>query len=164
MPYGLPRQRNGISIGVFLVMSRASGAHVWDVDGRRYVDLTSCGGAAPLGAGYEPVVDHVVSELRRTGGILPGPLSVHRIELAERLAEIFPRAQRSLFFRTRSCATTAAIRLARAHMGTNLVLTSGYHGWHDWQLQDRPAMGLPRTGPGQCRLPLRSRPIRETFR
>ncbi|MCK1720350.1 aminotransferase class III-fold pyridoxal phosphate-dependent enzyme [Bradyrhizobium sp. 141] len=126
-----------------LVMSRASGAHVWDVDGRRYVDLTSCSGAAPLGAGYEPVVDHVVSELRRTGGILPGPLSVHRIELAERLAEIFPRAQRSLFFRTGSCATTAAIRLARAHMGTNLVLTSGYHGWHDWHLQDRPAMGLP---------------------
>ncbi|MCK1333376.1 aminotransferase class III-fold pyridoxal phosphate-dependent enzyme [Bradyrhizobium sp. CW9] len=147
-----------------LVMSRASGAHVWDVDGRRYVDLTSCSGAAPLGAGYEPVVDHVVSELRRTGGILPGPLSVHRIELAERLAEIFPRAQRSLFFRTGSCATTAAIRLARAHMGTNLVLTSGYHGWHDWQLQDPPAMGLPRPGPGQCRLPLRSRPIRETFR
>ncbi|UPK36703.1 aminotransferase class III-fold pyridoxal phosphate-dependent enzyme [Bradyrhizobium sp. 186] len=126
-----------------LVMSRASGAHVWDVDGRRYVDLTSCSGAAPLGAGYEPVVDHVVSELRRTGGILPGPLSVHRIELAERLAEIFPRAQRSLFFRTGSCATTAAIRLARAHMGTNLVLTSGYHGWHDWHLQNRPAMGLP---------------------
>ncbi|MGY4501600.1 glutamate-1-semialdehyde 2,1-aminomutase [Bradyrhizobium sp. GM24.11] len=126
-----------------LVMSRASGAHVWDVDGRRYVDLTSCSGAAPLGAGYEPVVDHVVSELRRTGGILPGPLSVHRIELAERLAEIFPRAQRSLFFRTGSCATTAAIRLARAHMGTNLLLTSGYHGWHDWHLQDRPAMGLP---------------------
>lgn len=126
-----------------LVMSRASGAHVWDVDGRRYVDLTSCSGAAPLGAGYEPVVDHVVSELRRTGGILPGPLSVHRIELAERLAEIFPRAQRSLFFRTGSCATTAAIRLARAHMGTNLVLTSGYHGWRDWHLQDRPAMGLP---------------------
>lgn len=108
-----------------LVMSRASGAHVWDVDGRRYVDLTSCSGAAPLGARYEPVVDHVVSELRRTGGILPGPFSVHRIELAERLAEIFPRAQRSLFFRTGSCATTAAIRLARAHMGTNLALTSG---------------------------------------
>ncbi|WOH63654.1 aminotransferase class III-fold pyridoxal phosphate-dependent enzyme [Bradyrhizobium sp. BWA-3-5] len=24
----------------------------------------------------------------------------------------------------------------------NLVLTSGYHGWHDWHLQDRPGMGL----------------------
>ncbi|MGY8678302.1 aminotransferase class III-fold pyridoxal phosphate-dependent enzyme [Bradyrhizobium sp. UFLA05-153] len=126
-----------------VVMSRACGAHVWDVDGRQYVDLTSCSGAAPLGAGYEPVVDHVTAEMRRTGGILPGPLSVHRIEVAERLAEIFPLAQRSIFFRTGSCATTAAVRLARAHTGVNLVLTSGYHGWHDWHLQDRPGMGLP---------------------
>ncbi|MGL3104754.1 aminotransferase class III-fold pyridoxal phosphate-dependent enzyme [Bradyrhizobium sp. BR 1432] len=125
-----------------VVMSRASGAHVWDVEGRRYVDLTSCSGAAPLGAGYEPVVDHVASEMRRTGGILPGPLSEHRVELAERLAKIFPLAQRSIFFRTGSCATTAAVRLARAHTGVNLVLTSGYHGWHDWHLQDRPPMGL----------------------
>ncbi|WP_051389670.1 aminotransferase class III-fold pyridoxal phosphate-dependent enzyme [Bradyrhizobium sp. Ec3.3] len=126
-----------------LVMSHACGAHVFDVDGRQYVDLTSCSGAAPLGAGYQPVVDHVTAELRRTGGILPGTLSVHRIEVAERLAEIFPLAQRSIFFRTGSCATTAAVRLARSHTGVNLVLTSGYHGWHDWHLQDRPEMGLP---------------------
>ncbi|WP_051334906.1 aminotransferase class III-fold pyridoxal phosphate-dependent enzyme [Bradyrhizobium sp. Ai1a-2] len=126
-----------------VVMTRASGAHVWDVDGKQYVDFTSCSGAAPLGAGYEPVVAHVAAEMRRTGGILPGPLSVHRVEVAERLAEIFPVAQRSMFFRTGSCATTAAVRLARAHTGVNLVLTSGYHGWHDWHLQDRPRMGLP---------------------
>ncbi|MGX5845204.1 aminotransferase class III-fold pyridoxal phosphate-dependent enzyme [Mesorhizobium sp. ArgA1] len=125
------------------VYARASGAHVWDADGNRYVDLTSCSGAAPLGAGYEPVVTDVVKEMRRTGGILPGPLSLHRVELAERLAEIFPVAERSIFFRTGSCATTAAVRLARASTGVNLVLTSGYHGWHDWHLQDRPTMGLP---------------------
>ncbi|KRR08758.1 aminotransferase class III-fold pyridoxal phosphate-dependent enzyme [Bradyrhizobium valentinum] len=127
-----------------VVMSRASGAHVWDVNGKQYVDFTSCSGAAPLGAGYEPVLAHVATEMRRTGGILPGPLSVHRVEVAERLAEIFPVAQRSVFFRTGSCATTAAVRLARAHTGVNLLLTSEYHGWHDWHLQDRPAMGLPR--------------------
>ncbi|MGM4954064.1 aminotransferase class III-fold pyridoxal phosphate-dependent enzyme [Bradyrhizobium barranii] len=130
-----------------VVMSRASGAHVWDVNGKQYVDFTSCSGAAPLGAGYEPVLAHVTTEMRRTGGILPGPLSVHRVEVAERLAEIFPVAQRSVFFRTGSCATTAAVRLARAHTGVNLVLTSGYHGWHDWHLQDRPAMGLPGRDP-----------------
>ncbi|MBR1165129.1 aminotransferase class III-fold pyridoxal phosphate-dependent enzyme [Bradyrhizobium elkanii] len=126
-----------------VVMTRASGAHAWDINGRQYVDFTSCSGAAPLGAGYEPVVAHAVAEMRRTGGVLPGPLSVHRVELAERLAEIFPVAERSIFFRTGSCATTAAVRLARAFTGLNHVLTSGYHGWHDWQLQDRPEMGLP---------------------
>ncbi|WP_271621456.1 aminotransferase class III-fold pyridoxal phosphate-dependent enzyme [Bradyrhizobium sp. CCBAU 51745] len=126
-----------------VVMTRASGAHVWDTNEKQYVDFTSCSGAAPLGAGYEPVVAHAAAEMRRTGGILPGPLSVHRVELAERLAEIFPIAERTMFFRTGSCATSAAVRLARAFTGVNRVLTSGYHGWHDWQLQDRPGMGLP---------------------
>ncbi|XSC42235.1 hypothetical protein ACF1BQ_027550 [Bradyrhizobium sp. RDT10] len=97
---------------------------------------------------------HVTTEMRRTGGILPGPLSVHRVEVAERLAEIFPVAQRSVFIRTGSCATTAAVRLARAHTGVNLVLTSEYHGWHDWHLQDRPAQA----GPGQRGVPLRPGP------
>ena len=34
------------------VMDRALGAHVWDVDDNRYVDFTSCSGAAPLGSGH----------------------------------------------------------------------------------------------------------------
>lgn len=130
-----------------LVLDRASGAQVWDTAGRRYVDFTSCSGAAPLGAGHRPVTDRVVSELSRSGGILPGPLSALRVELAERIAAYFPVAERSVFFRTGSCATTAAVRLARVHTGADTVLTSGYHGWHDWHLQDRTPMGLPGRDP-----------------
>ncbi|MEQ4717587.1 aminotransferase class III-fold pyridoxal phosphate-dependent enzyme [Nonomuraea sp. B19D2] len=120
---------------------RASGARVWDTQGRCHVDLSSCSGAAPLGAGYRPVVDAAVAELHR-GGILPEATSPLREEVARRIAEIFPCAQAVEFFRTGSCATTAAVRLARLHTGARTVLTSGYHGWHDWQLQYRPAMGL----------------------
>jgi glutamate-1-semialdehyde 2,1-aminomutase len=130
-----------------IVLARASGAYAWDVSGRRYLDFTSCSGAAPLGAGFEPVVARVTDELGRTGGVLPGPISMHRVEAAERLAEIFPCAQRSMFFRTGSCATTAAVRLARVHTTADLILTSGYHGWHDWHLQDRAPMGLPNRDP-----------------
>lgn len=130
-----------------LVLDRASGAEVWDAGGRRYVDFTSCSGAAPLGAGHGPVMDRVVAELARSGGILPGPLSTLRVECAERLAALFPVAERSVFFRTGSCATTAAVRLARVHTGADTVLTSGYHGWHDWHLQDRAPMGLPGRDP-----------------
>ncbi|MCO5970073.1 aminotransferase class III-fold pyridoxal phosphate-dependent enzyme [Actinoallomurus soli] len=129
------------------VMDRASGAHIWDDRGNRYVDFTSCSGAAPLGAGYGPVVEHTISELRRTGGIVAGPLSTLRVEVAERLVDLFPCAERAIFFRTGSCATTAAVRLARVYSGKRRVLTSGYHGWHDWQLQYRPAMALPDRDP-----------------
>ncbi|MGY4346028.1 hypothetical protein ACVWXM_002495 [Bradyrhizobium sp. GM7.3] len=148
-----------------LVMSRASGAHVWDVDGRRYVDLTSCSGAAPLGAGYEPVVDHVVSELRRTGGTLPGAI-VRAPDRAGRTArgDIPTSATLVIFSHRLLRYDRRNPPSSRAHGYESGSYQRGYHGWHDWQLQDRPAMGLPRPGPGQCRLPLRSRPIRESFR
>jgi len=129
------------------VMERGSGAHVWDCDGRRYVDFTSCSGAAPLGAGYRPVLDQTVDAMYKTGGILAGPLSTLRVELAERLCELFPCAERALFFRTGSCATTAAARLARIATGKRRVLTSGFHGWHDWHLQYRPHLALPDRDP-----------------
>jgi glutamate-1-semialdehyde 2,1-aminomutase len=130
-----------------IVMERACGVHAWDDHGTRYVDFTSCSGAAPLGVGYLPVLEAAGAAMRYTGGILPGPMSRLRVELAERLIEIFPCAERAVFFRTGSCATTAAVRLARVHTGGRLVLTSGYHGWHDWQLQSRPPLGLPDRDP-----------------
>ncbi|GAA2272505.1 aminotransferase class III-fold pyridoxal phosphate-dependent enzyme [Nonomuraea roseoviolacea subsp. roseoviolacea] len=128
------------------VFERASGARVWDTGGRCHVDLSSCSGAAPLGAGYRPVVDAAVAELHR-GGILPEASSPLRAEVADRIVEIFPCAESVEFFRTGSCATTAAVRVARLHTGARTVLTSGYHGWHDWQLQYRPEMGLPDRDP-----------------
>lgn len=125
------------------VMERASGAYVWDYDGKQYVDFTSCSGAAPLGVGHEYVLERTIDALRRTGGILPGPVSTLRVKLAERLCELFPAAERVLFFRTGSCATTAAVRLARVASGKRRVLTSGFHGWHDWHLQYRPHLAMP---------------------
>jgi len=130
-----------------IVMDRAEGAHVFDSEGREYTDFTSCSGAAPLGAGHPAVLERIVGELRRSGGILPGPISMLRVDLAERLSSVFPCAQRSVFFRTGSCATTAAVRLARVHTGRRKVLSCGFHGWHDWQLQYRPYLALPDRDP-----------------
>ena len=125
-----------------IVMDRAHGAHVFDSDGREYIDFTSCSGAAPLGAGHPAVLERIIDELGRSGGILPGPISTLRVDLAERIASIFPCAQRSTFFRTGSCATTAAVRLARIYTGRRKILSCGFHGWHDWQLQYRPHLAL----------------------
>ncbi|WP_434740924.1 aminotransferase class III-fold pyridoxal phosphate-dependent enzyme [Micromonospora sp. SH-82] len=130
-----------------IVLDRAAGAYAWDVQGRRYLDLTSCSGAAPLGAGHPGVLDAATRAMVHTGGILPGPVSMLRVELAERLVDVFPCAERAIFFRTGSCATTAAVRLARVHTGARPVLTSGFHGWHDWHLQYRPDLALPDRDP-----------------
>lgn len=123
-----------------LVVDRAQGAHVWDEDGTRYTDLTSCSGAAPLGVGQPEVVRAMVAELERGGGIAPGTVSRARAEVAELLVDAVPCAERAVFLRTGSCATTAAARAARVSTGRPVLLTSGYHGWHDWQLQYKPDM------------------------
>ncbi len=130
-----------------IVMERATGSHVYDAAGSEYIDFTSCSGAAPLGAGHPGVLEQTINEMRRSGGILPGPISTYRVYVAERLAEIFPCAERSIFFRTGSCATTAAARLARIATGRRVLLTSGFHGWHDWHLQYRPQLALANRDP-----------------
>ncbi|QIS13962.1 aminotransferase class III-fold pyridoxal phosphate-dependent enzyme [Nocardia arthritidis] len=128
-----------------VVADRAEGCHIWDADGKRYIDYTSCSGAAPLGVGHPAVIEAAIGALR-TGGIVPSTLSAARIQTAEQLLPLFPFADRVRFFRTGSCATTAAARICRVHTGRSLLLTSGFHGWHDWHLQSTFG-GLPNRDP-----------------
>lgn len=120
------------------VAHHADGAFIWDTDGKRYLDFTASSGAVLLGYREREVDEAVIDLIRHRGTILPTTLSDLQIRAAERLVEIFPCADRVLFFKTGSCATTAAVRLARVFSGKSKVLTSGYHGWHDWHLQIFP--------------------------
>jgi glutamate-1-semialdehyde 2,1-aminomutase/neamine transaminase/2'-deamino-2'-hydroxyneamine transaminase/neomycin C transaminase len=117
-----------------VVFRSGKGASVVDVDGREYVDLTSCRGAAPLGIDFEPVVEAVTRALREGRGILPGTINEDRLALADDRLEVFPFAERVAFARTGSCATSMLVRLARVATGRELVVSSGFHGWHDWHL------------------------------
>ena len=56
------------------------------------------------------------------------------MELAEKLCQIVPCAEMVRFVKNGGDATTAAIRLARAYTGRDIVLMSGYHGMHDWSI------------------------------
>src|SRR4051794_28199982 len=111
-------------------VSRASGAHVWDVDGNRYVDFPMALGPVILGHADPGVTEAVTRQLR--DGIvftLPHPIEV---EVAERVVKLVPCADRVRFGKTGSDVTTAAVRLARACTGRDAILACGYHGWHDW--------------------------------
>jgi len=80
------------------------------------------------------IVEALTACVRDYGAVFASTLTPQRIELAERLCERYPAGEKAVFCRTGSEATTAAMRLARAATGRDLILTSGYHGWHDWQL------------------------------
>lgn len=116
------------------VIESAEGSWLRDVEGNRILDATGASGSVLLGNQHPAVVEAVVTCVRDYGVMFPSTLTPHRVELAERLVERYPAAEKAVFCKTGSESTTTAIRLARAATGRDLVLTSGYHGWHDWHL------------------------------
>jgi len=113
--------------------SRAKGCHVWDLDGKKYVDMSIMGiGTNILGYGH-PAVDEAVRQVVRKGNMstLNCPEEVY---LAEKLIELHPWAEMVRFARTGGEANAIAIRIARAATGKEKVAVCGYHGWHDWYL------------------------------
>lgn len=113
---------------------RASGPYVWDVDENRYVDLIAGKGAVILGYA-DPRVDDAVRLAIANGGMLPLTSDLYP-SVAERVRACIRSVERVKFFRSGSEALTAALRLARVHTGRDKILTSGYHGWHDWTVVD----------------------------
>jgi glutamate-1-semialdehyde aminotransferase len=103
---------------------------VWDVDGNRYIDLPMALGAVLLGHAHPAVAEAVTRQIR--DGIvftLPHPIE---LEVAELILSRVPGADRIRFAKAGSDANSAAVRLARANTGRDVVLVCGYHGWHDW--------------------------------
>ncbi len=130
-----------------LHVERADGAHVWDVDGHRYVDITMGFGATLLGHNPSFVREAVAEELQR--GAPLGPQTPHALRVARLIADM-TGAERVGFFTTGSEAVMVAARLARAvTQRTRIVIfTNAYHGTFDGFL----AMGWvddgqPRTYP-----------------
>jgi len=113
-------------------MERGLGSHVWDVDGHEYVDFILSLGAITIGYNNDEINTAIREQLEK--GIVfsqPSPLS---IDLAEKLIEIIPCAEMVRFVKNGSDATTAAVRLARAFTGRNMIIVCGYHGWQDWYI------------------------------
>jgi glutamate-1-semialdehyde 2,1-aminomutase len=113
--------------------SKAKGAEVWDLDGKRYIDMSTNGiGACILGAA-DPDVDAAVIEAIKSGTMstLNAP---EEVELAELLCELHPWADMVRYARCGGEAMAVAVRIARASTRRNKIAFCGYHGWHDWYL------------------------------
>lgn len=116
------------------IIKRGEGPWLFDVEDKRLLDLTGGDGSLLLGHRPPRVVEAVTKQILEYGANFSSTLSVPRIELAERLCDRYACAEKVIFAKTGSEATTLAMRLARAATGRDLILSSGYHGWHDWHL------------------------------
>ncbi len=113
--------------------SRARGAEVWDLDGKRYLDMSFNGiGSCVLGAA-DPDVNAAVKAAIDAGSMstLNAP---EEVELAELLCELHPWAGMVRYARGGGEAMAVAVRIARAKTGRDRVALCGYHGWQDWYL------------------------------
>jgi glutamate-1-semialdehyde 2,1-aminomutase len=113
--------------------SKAKGAEVWDLDGKKFVDMSLNGvGACILGAA-DSDVDAAVKKAIDAGTMstLNAP---EEVELAELLCELHPWAEMVRYARCGGEAMAVAVRIARAHTRRDKIAFCGYHGWHDWYL------------------------------
>jgi glutamate-1-semialdehyde 2,1-aminomutase len=118
-------------------IARGEGCRVWDVDGNEYIDLRNGLGPISLGHRFPAVEEAMRAQLGN--GLIYGYASPLEVEVARRLVEIIPCAESVRFLKTGGEAMAAAIRLARAFTGRELVLKCGYHGW----LQTTSGPGIP---------------------
>ncbi len=126
-------------------LARGRGAYVWDVDGRRYVDL--CLGFGPLlnGHAFPQVVEAVGRQLRE-GSLFGAPVE-REVRVARRLRALFPSLERLRFVSTGGEGAAALVRLARGYTQAPGVvkMDGGFHGSVDPLLfrAGSAATGLP---------------------
>lgn len=139
------KSRTQYPIGISpLYAARAKGAHLWDIDGNRYIDYVSALACITLGYGDSGIEKAIKKQLSKGISMsLPGKLES---EVSEKLVEMIPSAEMVRFGKNGTDATSAAIRLARAYTGRDHVLVSGYHGWQDWYIASTSRdKGIPKT-------------------
>ena len=113
--------------------NKSRGCEVWDLNKKKYYDLSLMGvGTNTLGYANRNI-DKKVSEVIKKGNLttLNCP---EEVLLAKKLIKMHPWSQMARFAKTGGEANAIAIRLARAYTKKEIVLICGYHGWHDWYL------------------------------
>ena len=130
-----------------LVVERAQGSRLWDVDSNEYIDLVNGYGCILFGHSPEFVVNAVLDQLDR--GVAIGPQTRLAGEVAALICELTGN-DRVTFCNTGSEAVMAAIRVARMVTGRDkLVYFAGdYHGTFDEVLVRRTARGSMPIAPG----------------
>ncbi len=112
-------------------VSHAEGPHLWDVEGRRYIDLVQSYGAILLGHANPGVVDAVC--VAAADGTSFGAPTPGEVRLAELICERVPSVDQVRLVSSGTEATMSAIRTARGFTGRpRLVKFAGnYHGHSD---------------------------------
>lgn len=112
---------------------KGKGARIWDVDGNEFVDWGMGLTSVLLGHAYDPILDVIKKELDNGCNFIKP--SFIEAEVAELMIEQIPSAQMVKFAKNGSDGTTAAVKLARAYTGKDIILRcfdQPFFSVHDW--------------------------------
>ena len=117
--------------GMPIIVDRASGSQIWDMDGNAYTDFICSWGALILGHADPEILAALAEQAAR--GTSYGMTTELEVQLAEMLQKALPSMERVRFVSSGTEATMSAIRLARAATGRNCIVKfeGGYHGHGD---------------------------------
>ena len=108
-------------------IDHGKGCRVWDIDGNEYIDFRNALGPVTLGYCY-PAVDQAIRKQLEKGIIFSHPATLEG-EVAELITELVPSAEKVRYLKTGGEALAAAIKVARAATGRDMILQCGYNGW-----------------------------------
>ncbi len=117
--------------GTPFFVARAEGCRLTDVDGKSYVDYVCSWGPLILGHAH-PAVLEAVQQAARRGWTYGAPCEAE-VELAEAVRRRMPSLEMMRFVNSGTEATMAAVRVARAATGRDLIIKFDgcYHGHAD---------------------------------
>jgi glutamate-1-semialdehyde 2,1-aminomutase len=126
-------------------ITRGLGCHVWDVDGNEFIEYGMGLRSVTLGHAFRPVVDAAIKQMQ-LGNNYTRPAAIE-VEYAKELVSVIPCADMVKFSKDGSTVTTAAIKLARAYTGHELVALCKDHpffSYNDWFIGTTPMRaGIP---------------------
>jgi glutamate-1-semialdehyde aminotransferase len=117
----------------------AEGPYTIGSDSRTYIDCTSALGAIILGHSH-PLVKEWATHQMGLGQSFSLASDVE-YRLAERMVDLIPGMEMVKFGKNGCDVTGAAVRLARAVTGRQVIVRNGYHGHHDWSMNLPPKNG-----------------------
>ena len=114
-----------------LFMDRGEGSHIWDADGKEFIDYVGSWG--PLIFGHRPAeVVKALEEVLAIGTSFGAPTE-REVELAELITKFVPSVEKVRLVNSGTEATLSAIRLARGFTGRERIVKFDgcYHGHGD---------------------------------
>lgn len=124
---------------------RGKGAHVWDVEGNRFLDYGMALRSVTLGYADERVNSAAFAEMGKGVGLTRPSLT--ELEAAETLVGLIPSVEMVKFAKNGSNVTTAAVKIARAYTGRRYVCVprqQPFFSFDDWFIGTTPIKrGIP---------------------